>query len=174
MKHLPLAALLLLVVVGGLFWYQSYAGNKEFARNYIVALYGVTSGVQMNVKLAGERTQAWQETGSVMAPRIPSNERQRLQKLDSAVGEAFKKLPADQSRYAVERQKLEKLYDIYRRAYELNLSKPGSVTALTGKLAQLETDFSGAATEMKGRWPALLERELKDSLPKYRNLSIYR
>ncbi|PNU21443.1 hypothetical protein C2E25_02505 [Geothermobacter hydrogeniphilus] len=169
-----LAVLVVVLAVGATGLYRSYQQQKAYARNFVIALYGIKSGVDLNLKAAAARTAAWRkQEGSmaVLAPPPAEKERQRLAKVKGAIDTALEALGETPEPAVAARQTLDQLYSAYLKLYSLNQENPSSLEDFLDRQNRLKGKFFKTAETLKSQMPDNIMEELRDAIPKYRNLS---
>ncbi|RME38684.1 MAG: hypothetical protein D6794_05025 [Deltaproteobacteria bacterium] len=168
------AILLIALVVSGVTLLKDLEFGGDYDRDFVVALYGLKSGVDQNVKVARDRADAWDKqsgTARAVAPPIPDHETARLAKSRAAIDLAMDKLKEAPDRYAAVKSRYDRLFQICQRAYRMNEQKPESPAALRSQAATIEKSFIDAALPLKQEMPSGLKKELQQSLGRYRNLA---
>lgn len=168
------AALVIALVMAGVTLLKEIDFGGDYDRDFVVALYGLKSGVDQNVKVAKARADAWErQTGSAraLAPPIPDYETVRLAKSRAAIDLAMDKLKNAPDRYAAVKGRYGRLYEICQQAYRLNEEKPESPAALRTEADRIEKSFVDTALPLKQEMPAGLKKELQQSAGRYRNLA---
>ncbi|TYO99012.1 hypothetical protein EDC39_104136 [Geothermobacter ehrlichii] len=172
--YLAAAALVVVLVAGGIMLLQDRQVGSEYSRNYVVALYGVKSGLDQNLKVARDRAEAWrhqQGSARAVAPPIPDKEKKRLAKIRTAVAGALARLQDTPDEYAAARRRLDRLHAIYLKAHQLNMARPESPDGYEQAAGALEREFLETASGLRQEMPPDLRKALNEALPRYRNLA---
>jgi hypothetical protein len=167
-------AVLILALVGGMSKvYLDHKAHQEYARNFIVALYGVKSGTDLNLGLIDNLSSTWQQNMGAgnIAPRPSQKDLDKLTVVKKRISQAMDTLNESPEKFAEAREKLDRLHGIYEEIYALNISKPGSLDDYTVSADKLKAKFSKTAYELKRSMPEELSNELKASVAKYTNLN---
>jgi hypothetical protein len=167
-------AVLILALVGGMSKvYLDHKAHQEYARNFIVALYGVKSGTDLNLGLIDTLTSTWQQNlgAGNIAPRPTQKDLDKLTVVKKRISQAMDTLNESPEKFAEAREKLLRLHGIYEEIYALNISKPGALDDYTVSADKLKAKFSKAADDLKRSMPEELSNELKASVAKYTNLN---
>ncbi len=170
------AALLVLVLalVGGMTKvYLDHQAHQAYAKDFIVALYGVKSGTDLNLGLIDKTASAWQKntgTGNVI-PRPTQKDLDKLTAVKKRISEAMETLNDSPEKFTDARTKLVRLHGIYEQIYALNNSMPDSLEDYTLAVDKLKVSFFKAADDLKRSMPEELSDELKASVTRYTNLN---
>lgn len=170
----PVLAVLALVLVGGLSKvYLDHKAHQEYAKNFIVALYGVKSGTDLNLGLIDNISSTWQQNlgAGGIAPRPSQKDLDKLTVVKKRISQAMETLNESPEKFVEARTQLIRLHGVYEQIYALNISNPDSLDEYTVSVDKLKASFSKAADELKGAMPEELSNELKASVAKYTNLS---
>ncbi|ORJ54281.1 hypothetical protein [Geothermobacter hydrogeniphilus] len=174
LAYAVLAVLVVVLAVGATGLYRSHQQQKAYARNFVVALYGIKSGVDLNLKAAAARAAAWRkQEGSmaVLAPPLAEKEQRRLAKVKGAIDTALEALGETPESAAAARKTLDQLYSAYLKLYSLNQDNPSSLEDFLDRQNRLKGKFFKTAETLKNQMPNNIMDELRESVPKYRNLS---
>lgn len=154
-----------LLAVLGLFLVNAYsarAARQQFARNYVVALYGIKSGLDMGLK-KGEVIE--QGRG------LSSKDLADLKTVKDEVDVAMAAVGTPPEEFVGATERLTALYQVYTRVYALDNNPPGSPADFAAAADKLEDSFAASARELKAALPEELAAELAQSVTKYRNLA---
>lgn len=165
---------LVLVLVGGLGkLYLDSNTHQAYAKNFVVALYGVKSGTDLSLDLIDSLAGEWQKNlgAGGIAPRASQKDLDKLGKVKQRISQAMTGLEDCPEKFVTARQKLVRLHGIYEQIYALNVSKANSLDELNASEARLKTAFFKAADDLKRVMPEELSTELKSSVARYNNLN---
>ena len=165
---------LVLVLVGGLGkLYLDSNTHQAYAKNFVVALYGVKSGTDLGLDLIDSLAGEWQKNlgAGGIAPRASQKDLDKLGKVKQRIRQAMTGLEDCPEKFVTARQKLVRLHGIYEQIYALNVSKANSLDELNASEARLKTAFFKAADDLKRVMPEELSTELKSSVARYNNLN---
>ena len=165
---------LVLAVAGGLGkFYLDNQAEEEYARNFIVALYGVKSGTDLGLGLIDGISSQWQKNldAGGIAPNTGQKDLDKLGQVKKRVTQAMATLDECPEKFAEARQKLVRLHRIYEDIYALNVAMPSSLGELNSSEDRLKENFFKAADDLRRSMPAELSDELKSSVSRYRNLN---
>jgi hypothetical protein len=167
-------AVLVLALVGGMTKvYLDRQSHQAYAKDFIVALYGVKSGTDLNLGLIDKTSSAWQQntgTGNLI-PRPTQKDLDKLTAVKKRISEAMDTPNDSPEKFADARTKLVRLHGIYEQIYALNTSMPNSLADHTLAVDKLKVSFFKAADDLKRSMPEELSDELKASVAKYTNLN---
>lgn len=172
LAYVALAALVLLLA-GGLFKvYEDNKVNQLYAKNFIVALYGIKSGTDLSLENMNALSFEWKKALEIagVAPRPSQKDLDRVKVVKTKVAEAMDKLSESPEKFANAKTSLVRLYGLYVEISALNASPPGSLNDLTAAINKLEAAFFKEAGALRDSMPKELQEELQASLGKYRNL----
>lgn len=152
-------ALLAVIAFMAVFYIRSQAESK-FAREFVVALYGVKSGtdqcLEKSALLAGGN-------------RLINKDLLELQSVKSEIDAALQVLSPPPKKFSDAHTRLLKLSGTYEKLYALCSSSSPSAE-ITTATETLEAKFNSQAKELKGSLPPELLAELIAKTPRYRNL----
>jgi hypothetical protein len=173
LAYLALAVLILALVGGMSKVYLDYKANQEYARNFIVALYGVKSGTDLSLGLIDNLSTTWQQNlkAGGIAPRPNQKDLDKLNQVKKRISQAMATLNESPEKFAEARQKLIRLHGIYMEINALNFSRPDSLEDYTVAVDNLKTRFFKVADELRNSMPEELSEELKVSVARYSNLN---
>lgn len=147
--------------------------EQQFARNYVLALYGVKSGadrsLNMFAKISGEG-KAKADSGQVFLLRIGPEEKSDLKAVKVEVDKVMQQLGTPPEKFIAANDGLARLYQVYAKIYALNLSPPDSLSSLIDSAAKLDGEFNRATQELKTGLPEELLEEIRQVAPRYKNL----
>ncbi|RMF48561.1 MAG: hypothetical protein D6751_00035 [Deltaproteobacteria bacterium] len=168
------AALVIALVAGGVTLLKDLDFGGDHDRDFVVALYGLRSGIDQNVKVARNRADAWEkQSGSAraIAPPIPDHETARLSKSRAAIDLAMDKLKNAPDKYAAVKKRYDRLFEICQQAYRMNEARPDSPKNLREQANAIEKSFVETALPLKQEMPSGMRKELVQSVGRYRNLA---
>lgn len=166
-------AVLLLVLAGGVGkFYLAQKAEQQYAKDFIVALYGIKSGTDMCLESIDAISTEWQKSAESfnVAPRPTEKDLGRFATVKTRISEAMDKLNESPEKFVEARENLARLHKVYGEIYALSTSAPGSLGALTESKQKLETEFFKKADVLMTSMPEPLQGELRISVAKYRNL----
>lgn len=167
-------AVLVLALAGGMTKvYLDKKATQEYAKNFIVALYGVKSGTDLSLGLIDDISSTWQKNmgaGGII-PRPSQKDLDKLAAVKKRISETMETLNHSPEKFAEARSKLVRLHGIYEQIYALYTSRPDSFDDYTVAIDKLKMSFSKAAVDLKRSLPEELSEELKASVAKYTNLN---
>jgi hypothetical protein len=141
-------------------FYMGSRAEDKFAREFVVALYGVKSGTDQCL------TKSALLTGG---SRLLDKDRQQLQSVKSEIDLSLQALSPPPKKFSDAHARLLKLSGTYEKLYALCLSSTPSAE-MTTATETLEAQFYSQAKELQGSLPSELREELILKVPRYSNL----
>lgn len=176
-KPLPVTlavAVLVAVLAAAIgFFVLKTKGEQQFARNYVLALYGVKSGADRslgNFEKVSSEWKAMADSGQVYILRVAPKEKADLDAVKAEVDKVMQQLGEAPEKFSNAQDKLSRLYQVYARLYALNQSPPDNLPAFTETTTQLAGEFDRATGELKKALPEELLEEIRQVAPRYKNL----
>jgi hypothetical protein len=151
---------LLAVIVFIAFFYMKSRAEDIFAREFVVALYGVKSGTEQCLTKSELLT-----SGS----RLLDKDLRQLQSVKAEIDSALQVLSPPPKKFSDAHTRLLKLSGTYEKLYTLCTSS-GPSAELATATAALDAQFYAQAKELKGSLPPELLAELIAKAPRYGNL----
>ncbi len=174
LKRAGVMALIALLVVGSAYIYHIKQAEKQFAVNYMRALYAIKAGTDFGLNTCTRISAEWKargDAGQRFVPKINEEEESRLNSIKTAADGFMKKLNKTPKKYTVSKEKLADLYGIYARVHNLAVAPPSdSLTNFTGSTSKSQSDFNAAVNDLKASLPTALSEELQIAKVKYKSL----
>ena len=167
-----LALVALLVLAVGI-PYLNKQREEKYSAGFFRTLYGIKLGTDLNFKQCRIVSEAAKgQTGSVQAldSRISDNDKARMKLAKGDIDILMQKLPKAPEKFARTNESLNRLYDVYTRSYMLATTTSGSAAAFAASSSKLESEFRHAAQDVKSSMPPGMAEDLKQVLPKYKEL----
>jgi predicted Zn finger-like uncharacterized protein len=164
---------LVALVALGLSSYKQMKAEEDFAKYYVMALYGIRTGTDLSLKQSARLSADWKArmaAGQSMAPRVSAEDDTRLGKVKSEIETVMKYLDPPPRKFVPAKDKLAKLFGTYTKLSTTVLAPAESLPGFTDSVAKAESDLRLAEQELKGNLPALLTEELQKAKSKYKNL----
>ncbi len=168
-----LAVLAVLLVVGAGIFYQDLKAQQQFAKNYVLALYGIKTGSDLSLATCSRISTDWKtktEAGQNSAPRIAANDEVRLNAVRDELDKVMQKLNKPPKKFGKASEKLANLYGTYDRLHSLAVAPSGSLPGFTDAASKAEADYRKAVQELKTNLPAELSEELEKGKTKFKDL----
>jgi hypothetical protein len=170
-RVIALALLFVSIVslVAGITRYRSHS-QSQFFRNYVLALYGLNSGMEMTGRVSEGKYRAWKEGVTSFVPEssgIDSDTLADLKSVKTEIDVVMEKLdspPAGCDRAALI---LRRLYSIYDKSYALIVRSPDSPSLCKRDIAAAREEFSREISDLKVNLPVPLALELRKAGQKY-------
>jgi uncharacterized protein YbaR (Trm112 family) len=170
LKTVGIAALLILLAFGINYFYNLKKSEQQFAKNYMRALYTITSGTDLSLKICTKTSSDWKMTGQSSAPRIREEDATRLNSVKELTDRFMQTLDNPPNKFIVSKEKLAKLYDVYSKTTALAVAPSGSLAGFTSSADKSQSDFNVAVQELKRSLPPELSSELQIAKVKYKSL----
>jgi len=170
---LALVALVAVLAAAIGFFALKSKGEQQFARNYVLALYGVKSGADRslgNFEKVSSEWKAMADSGQVYILRIAPKEKADLDAVKAEVDKVMQQLGEAPEKFSNAQDRLSRLYQVYTRLYALNQSPPDNLPAFTETTTKLAGEFNRATQELKTGLPEELLEEIRQVAPRYKNL----
>jgi uncharacterized protein YbaR (Trm112 family) len=161
-----------LAVVGVTFYNQKKA-ERQYATNYVLALYGIKSGIDLSLSQGTRLSADWKtktDAGQRFVPHLTPQEESRSDRLKAELDPIMQKLDKAPQKFGKAYEQIGKLYGIHMRLNALVATPPGSLSVFTDSAGKLGNDFKSAAQELKAGLPKELSEELLNASTKYREL----
>ena len=172
-KRVGMLALVALLAVGGAYLYHIKQVEKQYAKNYMRALYGIKTGTDLSLNTCAKISAVWNtkmNAGQNSVPRISEEDESRLNKVKAATDGFMQNLNETPRKFIVSKEKLANLYGVYAKVYALAIAPSGSLTGFTGSTSKSQSDFDVAAKDLKANLPTELSEEFQIAKVKYRGL----
>lgn len=172
-KRVGILALAALLAVGGAYLYHIKQAEKQYAKNYMRALYGIKTGTDLSLSTCAKISAEWNtkmNAGQNSVPRINEEDESRLNKVKSVTDGFMQKLNEPPKKFIDSKQKLANLYGVYAKVYALAIAPSGSLSGFTGSTSKSQSDFDIAAKDLKANLPNELSEEFQIAKVKYKGL----
>jgi hypothetical protein len=170
-----LATLVLLAVViagTGALYLRSKA-EKEYAANYVLALYLIKSGADRSIASCTKISADWKaaiESTSIYVVKTDPKLVNIFNVMNGDLENVRQKMVEPPQKFLDANDKLGRLNDAYVRLYKLNLAPPVSYANFVESSGKLEKDFNRSAAELKSSLPDELKEQIRSVIGKYKNL----
>jgi hypothetical protein len=167
-----LAVMVLLVIAAGTY-YHNQKTEREYARNFVLSLYGITYGVDLGLKNSSAIAAEWKikaETGQYFSPRIRPEQEAALGKVKAELDTVMQKLGETPEKFRSVNERLIGLRAVYARTHALNIAPPDTLAKYEESLGKLEGEYSRSAHELMASLPAPLLEEVRSAAPRYKSL----
>lgn len=166
---LGVISLLLISLVVGIVQNRSNV-RREYAHNYIQALYVIKSGMNLGEMVCKGTFNAWRGVESSAAPEasgIGPQARADLDSVKTAINKIMGELGAPSVEYSKAARILQKLYAIYEKMNSMIINSTGSLSRHESEIAAAREEFTREIDNLKANFPAPLAEELKKAGKKY-------
>jgi len=167
---LMLVVVLSAVIVAG---YNKRKVEQDFTRYYVLAIYGIKTGADLDLKQCAKFSNDWGTTmkaGQNVQPRISPEDESRLSKVKVEVDKYMQRLDKPPKKFITANAKIAKLYGIYTQLNSLTLAPPNSLGGFTDSVTKTGNDFQQAVQEFKTALPTELSAEIDKAKARYRGL----
>lgn len=161
--------LLLIALIVGIAQYRS-SMQKNYAQKYVVALYGINSGMNLTGMVFEGKYKAWKDGVSLeisAASDIDSETIADLVGVKAYVDETRGKMNAPPSEYYQAELILQHLYLIYEKMNSLITNSPEDLSQHKAEIATAREEFSQEIDRLKKSLPTPLVEEFKKAGQKY-------
>ena len=173
LKRVGLLALVALLGAGMAYLYHINQVEKQYAKNYMRALYTIKTGTELSLNTCAKISAQWKtkmDAGQGSVPRISEEDVSRLNTVKTATDSFMQKLNETPKKYIDSKEKLTNLYGVYTKVHTLAVAPSGSLSGFTGLTSKSQDDFNVAVKELKGSLPTELSEELQIAKVKYKGL----
>lgn len=166
---LGITFLLLVSVVAGIMQHRSHL-RRQYAQNYVRALYTIKSGMNLGEMICNGTFNAWRGVEPSTVPRSGTINPQALADLESVkteIDKIMKKLDKPSAEYSQAARILEKLYALYEKTNSMVINSPDSLSLSMKEYLTAREEFSREIENLKSNLPLPLAGELKIAAQKY-------
>jgi len=169
-----LVVLVALVAVAAGVTYSKMKSERQYAENYVRALYGIKLGTDLSLNQCTKITTAWDAKASVGQSydlRVSDDDKAKLNTAKGEIDAFMQKLPVPPpQKFGKANENLTKLYGVYTRSYTLASSPSGSLPVFTDATGKLQNEIKQTAQELKAALPKEIAEEYNHALTKYKVL----
>lgn len=161
--------LLLVSLVAGIMQHRSHL-RKQYAQNYVRALYTIKSGMNLGEMICNGTFNAWRGVEPSTVPRTGTINPQALADLKSVkteIDKIMKKLDKPSAEYSLAARTLQKLYALYEKTNSMVINSPDSLSLNRKEYLTARKEFSLEIENLKSNLPLPLVEELKIAGQKY-------
>jgi len=162
--------LLLALVVVGTVLYRSHM-QKNYSHNYVLALYGIKSGMNLAGVVCDGKYQAWKDGVSSDAPTASRGVDPRavadLETVKTEINGIMGGMGTPTTEYAQAAQKLQNLYAIYEKLQAMITNYPDSLSTHRAEIVAATEEFSTGIENLKADLPVPLAEEFKKTAQIY-------
>lgn len=150
------------------FWHKN--SEQQYLTNYVIALYGIRSGLELSGRTCSDIAADWQK--DLDAGREVSNDISRKESADLAtvkreIDLVMSKLKPAPEKLGRSSAKLQEMYDIYLEVHTLANRPFGTPKSIMSTVDSLKTVFRLKVRELKQIMPPQLSDEITKSAVKY-------
>ena len=171
-SRMTVLCVLVLLLISLAIWtvqHRSYL-QEQYAQKYVVALYGINSGMNLTGMVCEGKYKAWKDGVTAEASPAITVDFQTLADLEGVkayVDETIGEMGAAPKEYEQADRILQRLYAIYANMNSMIINSPGSLPQRKIELGAAREDFSREIEDLKSNLPAPLVEELKKAGQKY-------
>jgi len=168
-----LLALVALLAAGTVYFLHIRTLEKQYAKNYIRALYTIKSGTVLGLNTCTKLSNEWKanmDAGRVYAPHISADDESRLNGVKETTDRFMHTLNKPPKKFVNSNEKLTNLYGAYAKVHALAIAPSGSLPGYTNLASKSQSEFDVALQELKGSLPSELTAELQLAKVKYKGL----
>ncbi|MDA8430252.1 MAG: hypothetical protein M0T70_13440 [Geobacteraceae bacterium] len=171
-KRVLAAGLLFIVLLAvgvGMTQYRRYE-QRQYAHNYVQALYVINSGMHLGDMLCQGTYNDWRgvESSAVHEDSgIDPQARADLQSVKATIDNIMGALVTPSAEYNQAEQILQRIYDIYEKTNAMIVTSQDSLSRHTSEMDAAKAEFSREIENLKAHMPAPLAVELKKAGQKY-------
>lgn len=161
--------LLLITLAAGIVQYRSYV-RRQYAHNYVQALYVIKSGMNLGEMICNGTFNAWRGVKSPAVPEASGIDPQALADLQSvkaAINKIMGELGTPSVEFSQVAQILQKLYALYEKTNSMVINSSDSLSRHETEMVAAREEFSREIGKLKANLPAPLAEELKKAGQKY-------
>lgn len=174
LRHKAIAAgltfIVLVSLVVGAVQYRTLL-KKKYAQRYVLALYGIKSGMALADKVCEGKNKDWVKGEPVNAPtyfsEIDPETATDLKTVLSEIDGIMVKMGKPPAEYAQAAQALQRLYAIYESQNTLILKSSDSVSRHRAEIVAADKNFALEIENLKVNLPPAIMAELKKAAKKY-------
>lgn len=164
------AFLLLALVVMGTVQYRSHL-QKNYSKDYVLALYGIKSGMHLAGLVCEGKYQTWKDGVSSdtstssrgVDPRAVAD----LEAVNAEINGIMGKMATPSTEYAHAARTLLNLYEIYEKMQSAITNYPDSISTHRAGIVAATAEFSTGIENLKADLPVPLAEEFKKAGQKY-------
>jgi len=161
------------LLAAGVTIYNNKKMERQYAASYVIALYGIKSGSDLNLTKCAKISAEWKsklDSGQSFTPRISAGDEADLTTVKNEIDGAMQKLRKTPKKFAAANDKLINLHGVYAKSLAATLAPSGTPTSFTDSVSKVENEFNLAVKDLKANLPEELKDEVRRVLPRYNGL----
>ncbi len=161
------------VAAVGVTVYNQKKAERQYAANYMLALYGIKYGVDLSLSQCARLSAVWKaktDAGQRFVPHLTPQEESGSDRIKTRLELIMPKLDKAPQKFSKAKEQIDKLYGMQTRLNALAATPPGSLPGFTDSANKLGNDFKSAAQELKAGLPKELSEEFVKASIKYKEL----
>src|ERR1039457_2532690 len=158
------AVVIIALVAVGIYFFSQAKVKKQYASTYVMALYGIKMGTDLELKVSNKISADWvskNSTGQNVPPRITVDDLDQLNNIKVKADNYVQKLNNPPSAFTESNANLLKLNDLYLKLHTAVLNPSGSMSSFANLTQKADNDFKVAAADLKKNLPTELSAELE-------------
>jgi uncharacterized protein YbaR (Trm112 family) len=170
LKRVGVLAVVVLLVIGAGLFYQKKQMEKQYAKNYMRALYTMKLGTNIGLNTCSKISTDWKTkmaAGQNFAPHISDKDESTLNKIKDTTDVYMLKLNKPPKKFISSNEKLANLYGAYTKVHAIAVAPSGSLSSYTDSVAKSQNEFDIALKDMKNNLPLELSEELQIAKKKF-------
>jgi hypothetical protein len=164
---------LIMLLAGGMFAYNSYKIEKMYAENYIKTLYCIKTGLDANFKKCLAQKAEWESAGASgrnFTLGINALEEAKNVKLRVEIDKYLNTLAKTPKKYSNARMSLKNYHQVYLDTEMLLKERAESLSEFSSSIDTLDKKANQVKQEIKSDLPGQLNQELDKARIKYKSL----
>lgn len=164
-----LVVVLVLSIGGGYFWYKNKL-ETAFTENYVRALYVIKSAADFDLKTCARISTDWKASMLPNPPQPTESELTYMRRGNDAIETLLKSIGEAPEKFKANSEDISKLVGVYKKLHTFATKPSGSIDSFTTTTALLDEEFRKSAGSLKSRLPEKMSATLADSKKKYKAL----
>lgn len=165
---LALTAIAVLGIALSSFWHKD--SEQQYLTNYVIALYGIRSGLELSGRTCSGIAADWQkdlDAGREVSNEVSRKESEDLATVKREIDLVMSKLKPAPAKFGGSHAKLQEMYDIYLQLHTLANRPFGPPKDMLSTVESSRTAFRLKVRELKQNMPPELSGEIGKSSAKY-------
>ena len=173
LKRVGMLVFVVFLAIGAALLYQKIQLEKQYAKNYMRALYTMKLGTDYGLNTCAKISSDWKtkmDAGQNFAPHISEADEATLNKIKDTTDVLMQKLNKPPKKFINSNEKLSNLYGAYTKVHAIAVAPSGSLSSYTGSAANSQNEFNLAVKNLKESLPLELSEELQSARKRYKAL----
>lgn len=163
----------IILAASAFYAYNHYKIRQIYADNYIKTLYGIKTGIDLNLAACSKLKTEWESassSGRSFSPATNSKDEARSFKLRTEVDKYMQKMKETPKEYLVAGTSLTNIHKLYLDSETLIASRPNTLQEFNKSVESINSRMAQVSKELKSNLPDSLKSELDKARLKYSNL----